>query len=113
MAVYFPFALYPQVLLSETLFLTLLLGGFLALARWSAKNTSGQWSVVCGLWSVIAGVLFGLATLTRSLTLFFLPIVTLWLLTRRPTTDDRRPTASRFTFHSSRFSVLGSFITVP
>ncbi len=33
MALYFPFALYTQVLLSETLFITLLLGGFLALSQ--------------------------------------------------------------------------------
>ncbi|MFN8569020.1 MAG: hypothetical protein U0Z44_16230 [Kouleothrix sp.] len=34
MALYFPFALYTQALLSETLFLTLLLGAFVALAGW-------------------------------------------------------------------------------
>src|SRR4051794_33395503 len=34
MALYLPFALYTQMLLSETLFITLLLAGFLALAIW-------------------------------------------------------------------------------
>ena len=34
MALYLPFALYAQMLLSETLFITLLLAGFLALAIW-------------------------------------------------------------------------------
>jgi hypothetical protein len=89
MALYFPFALYPQTLLSETLFITLLLGGFLALARWSTADwrpligdgDDGQGALV------IAGGLFGLATLTRSITLLFLPVVALWLASRRPTTD--------------------------
>lgn len=70
-AFYLPYAIYTQVLLSETLFLTLLLSGFLALA----------WQPVRYAWLVVllAGGLFGLATLTRSLTLAFLPLVALWL----------------------------------
>ncbi|MFL5802514.1 MAG: hypothetical protein ACJ8CR_12335, partial [Roseiflexaceae bacterium] len=40
----------------------------------------------------MAGVLFGLATLTRSITLLFLPIVAIWLLFRLRTTDHRPPT---------------------
>ncbi len=75
MAVYLPFATYTQVLLSETLFLTLLLGGFLALVRWRMED--GRYS-----WLLVAGVLFGLATLTRSLTLLFIPFVALWLFVR-------------------------------
>ncbi|HJZ48406.1 MAG TPA: hypothetical protein VKE41_14615 [Roseiflexaceae bacterium] len=94
MACYFPFALYPQVLLSETLYITLLLGGFLALAIWvdqgrrtkdeGAKTSS--WiggNVALGHWSLIAaGGLFGLATLTRSLTLAFVPLAALWVAAR-------------------------------
>jgi 4-amino-4-deoxy-L-arabinose transferase-like glycosyltransferase len=98
MAVYFPFALYTQVLLSETLFIALLLAGFLALANWQqAAGESGDWGVAIGdsnpqspiakrsrevggrWWLVAAGGLFGLATLTRSLTLAFLPIAALWI----------------------------------
>src|SRR5436309_2734677 len=78
LALYFPFALYAQVLLSETLFITLLLGGFLALAIWTkdqrpTTNDQRRSLLVVGRRSsvVIAGVLFGLATLTRSLTLLF------------------------------------------
>jgi hypothetical protein len=100
MALYFPFALYTQVLLSETLFIALLLGAFLALAHWNdggrstADNQDHRRSsvVACpvpelvegehsrrGRWSLVAaGALFGLATLTRSLTLAFLPIAALW-----------------------------------
>src|SRR5262249_42857794 len=38
MALYLPFALYAQMLLSETLFITLLLAGFLALAIWGDER---------------------------------------------------------------------------
>ena len=72
MALYLPFATYTQVLLSETLYLTLLLGGFAALGRWTVRHHL--------IWLVMAGALFGLATLTRSLTLAFLPIVAGWLV---------------------------------
>ncbi|HNP87163.1 MAG TPA: glycosyltransferase family 39 protein, partial [Kouleothrix sp.] len=88
MALYFPFAVYPQALLSETLFIALLLGAFLALAyavaiddrrpltaRLLAGQRSGQVR-----WLVLAGGLMGFATLTRSITLAFLPVVALWLL---------------------------------
>jgi hypothetical protein len=113
MAVYYPFILYTQTLLSETLFITLLLGGFLALAgegrgtedggRRTEDRGRSDHIIVSSHHLVIssschlvilstAGVLFGLATLTRSLTLGFIPLVALWLLFRRPTTDDRRPT---------------------
>jgi hypothetical protein len=91
MAIYLPFALYAQMLLSETLFITLLLAGFLALALWvdegrrtkdepQAARSQLGWSFVLRHWSlVVAGGLFGLATLTRGLTLAFLPLAALWV----------------------------------
>ena len=94
MALYFPFAVYPQALLSETLFIALLLGAFLALAyavatdhqppttddrRPTANLLAGQRGEQVR-WLVLAGGLMGLATLTRSITLAFLPVVALWLL---------------------------------
>jgi hypothetical protein len=91
MAIYLPFALYAQMLLSETLFITLLLGGFLALMHWAgerhtangeevAQDIRGLWLFVLRHWSlIVAGGLFGLATLTRSLTLAFLPLAALWM----------------------------------
>jgi len=94
MAIYLPFALYPQMLLSETLFITLLLAGFLALAACPDERPTTNdeppanrarigWSFVLRHWSLIlAGGLFGLATLTRSLTLAFLPLAALWLILR-------------------------------
>jgi 4-amino-4-deoxy-L-arabinose transferase-like glycosyltransferase len=38
MALYLPFASYTQLVLSETLFLSLLLAGFVALARWEERR---------------------------------------------------------------------------
>ncbi|NOK59343.1 MAG: hypothetical protein GFH27_549283n197 [Chloroflexi bacterium AL-W] len=87
MACYLPFATYPQILLSETLYITLLLSGFLALAfaqKDETNHTSGtryDWRFL-----IIAGGIFGLATLTRSLTLLFLPLVAAWLCWPHKTT---------------------------
>jgi 4-amino-4-deoxy-L-arabinose transferase-like glycosyltransferase len=71
MAIYFPFVIYPQALLSETLFLTLLLSALLALAAAAERRTLPP--------LLLAGALLGVATLTRSLTLFFIPLAALWL----------------------------------
>ncbi|MCG8350336.1 MAG: hypothetical protein MI924_21430 [Chloroflexales bacterium] len=82
-AVYLPFAAYAQMLLSETLYLTLLLGVFTALSLWlehRRRQTADRrsWLADTGL-PALAGILLGLATLTRGLTLGFLPFVVLWL----------------------------------
>jgi hypothetical protein len=82
-AVYLPFAAYAQMLLSETLYLTLLLGVFTTLGLWlehRRHQTADQrsWLADIGL-PALAGLLLGLATLTRGLTLGFLPFVVLWL----------------------------------
>jgi tetratricopeptide (TPR) repeat protein len=60
---------------------------------------------------VAAGVLFGLATLTRPITLLFLPVVALWWFFRRPTTDDRRPTTDDRQ-HAARLAVLSSLLFI-
>ncbi len=83
MGLSFPFAVYPQVLLSETLYITLMLGAFLALL-----GGGGRPSLLARLpeglpGAALAGALLGLATLTRSLTLGFLPLAALWLLLGR------------------------------
>ncbi len=75
MALFWPLAIYAQVLLSETLYLSLLLAGFLALCR--AADGSRRWALA-------AGLVLGLATLTRSLTLGFLPVAAGWLLFQEP-----------------------------
>ncbi len=89
MAIYLPFAIYPQVLLSETLYLTLLLAGFLVLSL--AVQATHQWFPKQVAWFVLGGAIFGLATLTRSLTLTFLPLVALWLLVLAPATGRGSP----------------------
>jgi hypothetical protein len=109
MALYLPFALYPQTLLSETLFISLLLGGFLALARWSndqqpTTDAGGRRGAIQQMWLAGAGALFGLATLTRSITLLFLPIVALWIFIRRPTY------ATRNTQHATRNRLLAALV---
>jgi len=43
--------------------------------------------------TALAGILFGLATLARSITLLFLPVVALWLLLRTGTRRDNREQA--------------------
>ncbi|NTW01062.1 MAG: hypothetical protein HGA19_07075 [Oscillochloris sp.] len=70
-AIYLPFTSYGQLLLSETLFTSLLLGALVALGAWAQH---GGLSRLAG-----AGVLLGLATLTRGLTLGFLPLITVWV----------------------------------
>jgi len=83
-------ATFASLYMSETLFTFLFTAGLLCLASRQSESAGRRRAI----WLVIgAGVLFGLATLTRSITLLFLPVVALWLLLdRRPTTDDRRPT---------------------
>lgn len=81
MAIYLPFAIYPQIILSETLYQTLLLSAFVALAL----RHRGTWLIA------LAGGLLGLATLTRGLTLGFLPLVALWV--GWTTAERRLPTA--------------------
>ena len=87
-ALYLPLAIYAQLLLSETLFITLLLGAFVCLGAWGRQNakckmqkpdSAARWWV-CHVLLATAGGLFGLATLTRGLTLGFMPILAGWLL---------------------------------
>lgn len=77
-ALYLPFASYPQMILSETLYMTLLLAAFAALGQWS--QAAARQSRRALLLVALAGVLLGMAALTRGLTLGFLPLVALWLL---------------------------------
>src|SRR5262245_40078248 len=76
MALYFPLAIYTQVLLSETLFITLLLGALLALAAWEkGKRQKGKGKSHSALALLaLGGGLLGLATLTRGLALGFAPL---------------------------------------
>lgn len=82
-SVYFPFVIYPQLILSETLYICFILSGMFALLRSIAPATSirsdRSWHTGHSLTGVIvAGALFGLATLTRSQTLLALPVIAGW-----------------------------------
>ncbi|MCS5626694.1 MAG: glycosyltransferase family 39 protein, partial [Planctomycetes bacterium] len=73
-AVYPSLVAYATYLYSETLFLALILAGMTALFGLSGERTR--------LRCVVAGIFFGLATLTRSLVLYFLPVWIVWALLR-------------------------------
>ncbi len=65
-------ATFASLYMSETLFSFLFGWGLLALARWHGRG---------GVWRAVgAGTLLGLACLTRSAALVFLPVVALWML---------------------------------
>jgi 4-amino-4-deoxy-L-arabinose transferase-like glycosyltransferase len=64
------YATFGSLYMSETLFSLLFAGGLLALARWRRSRR--------GWWALAAGVLLGLACLTRSAALVFLPVAALW-----------------------------------
>ncbi|MBP1468574.1 glycosyltransferase family 39 protein [Candidatus Chloroploca sp. M-50] len=66
------YATFASLYMSETLFTFFFTGSWLALARWRRKG---------GLWRVaLAGALLGLACLTRSAGLAFLPVAMAWIM---------------------------------
>lgn len=73
----FPLAVYYQVLLSETLYITIVLAGLLALVYW--VRSPAYSSRRAYLWLALAGLLFGLASLTRSLALGFVVVAAGWV----------------------------------
>jgi len=80
MALYLPFATFAHLLLTETLFISLLLAALLALGGWTRGGRADaphSWSTV--VWAGTAGVMLGLATLTRGITVGFAPLVAGWM----------------------------------
>ena len=73
LAVAWPFVTFPTFLLSENLFLFLLVAAFLALTH----AVSGRRRL---LWALGGGALLGCAALTRGQILSFMPLVLLWPL---------------------------------
>ena len=71
-ALWLPFAVLPHLALAENLFLPLLLAGFYALLRFRRTES---W-----IWAAAAGLFLGLATLTRGLTVAFLPVAAVWMV---------------------------------
>ena len=93
-AFWLPFTLFSNLLLSETLFLLLMVAAFLCLLRWA---DSGQWSVADETAAIsgqtqytirttpygsllAAGLLIGFAALTRATALAFVPLLGGWVL---------------------------------
>lgn len=74
-AIYPGFLTNAHLLLSETLFIFFLLAAFAFVARAFEHNASRA-----PLWLSGAGILWGLATLTRGLTLYFTPLFALWMV---------------------------------
>jgi 4-amino-4-deoxy-L-arabinose transferase-like glycosyltransferase len=70
---------FASLYMSETLFTFLFQGGLLALLH-VTKGTTSEASMLRWRLVALAGLLFALATLTRSITLLFLPVLALWFL---------------------------------
>jgi 4-amino-4-deoxy-L-arabinose transferase-like glycosyltransferase len=136
MALTYSFASYAFLLLSETLFITLLLAALLALTIWGSENkeqrtknsaanalvtrhsslaTRYLWS---HRWLIVGGVLLGLAALTRALLAGVLPLFALWVGWQAGRVSGVRyqvsgigheiARTSRFSILNSQFSTLNS-----
>ncbi len=70
-ALFYPYAAYPHILLTETLTLPLILAVFAALARWARRRERR--------WLLAAGLLLGVGALVKALVLTFVPFVALWV----------------------------------
>jgi len=77
-----PFATFASLWMSETLFAALFVSAALVLVQWSARPTLRR--------AVVAGLLLGLTTLTRSLPLFALPPLMIWMLLQHPVKQASR-----------------------
>ena len=86
---------------SETLFIVLL---WWAIERTLQADVTGSWRTAAA-----AGLLWGLATLTRELVLYLVPLVALWMLRPRGAT---RPRPSRARLAPAAALVLVSLLTV-
>jgi len=132
-AILWTFATFASLYMSETLFTFLFTGGLLCLAleqRTGTRRVNSEQRPTNDepggqdqqfrtqkrgpiVMSALAGVLFGLATLTRSITLLFLPVVAFWLLLRTANSEQR--TRFAITWRGilcSLFFVLCSILTM-
>jgi 4-amino-4-deoxy-L-arabinose transferase-like glycosyltransferase len=74
-ALLFTLATFASLYMSETLFTFLFTAAMLLLLRWKSSPFPGPPALL-----IFGGVLYGLATLTRSVSLAFLPVVVLWMV---------------------------------
>ena len=96
-AILFTLATFASLYMAETLFTVLLTAAFSLLLRWErGKRSLATLAFV--------GILLGLATLTRSITLAFVPIVALWIAASG--TGDRGPRTEARTKLSRKVAYL-------
>jgi len=105
-AVLWTFATFASLYMCETLFTFLFTAGLLCLVGEKAQTADGRRRI--GL-VIGAGVLFGLATLTRSISLAFLPMIAIWLFARRRTKGAGRPIKSG----GNRWSIVSARLLPP
>ncbi len=82
-ALWLPLTLFSNLLLSETLFLLLVVAAFLCLLRWAdSRQSSATYALRFTHYASLstAGLCLGLAALTRATALAFVPVVGLWVL---------------------------------
>lgn len=122
MAVCYSFATYAFLLLSETLFLALLILGFLLLTVWAQGPNTMRWTWRAALLAA-AGAALALATLTRGMLLGAMPLLAAWVYWRaaRGPRAARPPSgAPRHTFtpwqgmaSAALFTVVVSAVILP
>ncbi len=128
-AIYPGFLTHAHLVLSETLFIFLLLLAFALVARalsiqnlaagnvtaanveisYSVQNDNRTW-----LWIFFAGAVWGMATLTRGITLYFTPLFALWMawgLWRAP--DAHKDSLRRATLVALLFVVGTALVIAP
>jgi hypothetical protein len=107
MALTYSFITFAFLLLSETIFITLLLAAFLALTLWAQRRHIG--------WLILGAMLLGFGALTRAVLAGVLPLIALWVFlsiksgeaaTKNQKTDSAL--SSQLSALSSRLSALGS-----
>lgn len=81
-AFYPPFIRFSGELWTETLFVFLILGFFLFLYKYQQSSQLRN--------GVISGILLGIASLTREVALYFLPLVLIWIIICNRRVDSRK-----------------------
>ena len=113
-------ALYPgfltnaHLLLSETLFSFCVMLAFDLVARGTPDQTLQLPATFRETWyAAAAGTVWGLATLTRGITLYFAPILALWIVWNRPPTHVPRLPILRSVIAGCVFLVMTAAVIAP